>query len=178
MRASLKPKLGSERAFCRHLRERSPQPRPCPAVGQRQVSDRHWENAPAQSQTPVHGCRWHRHPQPCHRAAGIALTSLAPAEPPRQRTSKATQYPKAEVLRHLVRRPPHVTTHWPEKGMRQILGRGSRRAGAKPKRIALSCRTRLPPERPVSAHNYLLFLLKSFMRDLSFVLMKTTIFKV
>lgn len=48
----------------------------------------------------------------------------------------------------------------------------------KPTGPALSFRTGLPPESTVSTQLYLLFLLKSFMRDLSFVLMKTTIFKV
>lgn len=37
---------------------------------------------------------------------------------------------------------------------------------------------RLYLQRAASTHNYLLFLLKNFMRDLSFVLMKTTIFQV
>lgn len=57
------------------------------------------------------------------------------------------------------------------------LKKGLQQAKVKPKGPALSFRTGLPPKDSEHTELYLLFLLKSFMRDLSFVLMKTTIFK-
>lgn len=56
----------------------------------------------------------------------------------------------------------------------QRSGSSGRRAARKPE---LRSPAGLLPRRTASMHGYLLFLLKSFTRDVSFLLMKTTIFK-
>lgn len=80
------------------------------------------------------------------------------------------------VLERFMRLPPHIRKYPTENeiNLKGAVGR----AEVKPKGAALFLQDPLPPETTASTHNYLLFLLKSFMRDLSFVLMKTTIFKV